>query len=476
MSDLLVTPRGTSRAAAATAALASGFIIADRARPYVQEIVSGVKRAYSSLRDYRQVQYGPGSSRSRREQQLVRKRIRREREIVKKRLTFDEPSTVNLPSYNKNTNMSDSVQFTRSYDRIGRKRYRTVNQLFNSSIGRMDEVIYRWQQVSGSLLGPGNQVISYGKAAAPATSYVCPLVFGSLTCNPLFPINSTYGAQRYGLNRLSYDPTTKSFGYQYYAGQDKNGVQTVARWQLETGVEPDIATSTVAPEVFHKWTEIRLNLYGSAFYPLTYEILVLTGMDADMSPFDFAAGGQPIFEGTNLNAFLRDNCKDFIGNPIVGSVLDRKDFLPKFRVIKKRVITIAPLSYNNGATAIEGLTSGVDASNVRNVNMFIRHDRFRNYGWTPRSLDQDLQDNLDGRGFDTQDISNLATNSGVCDVDRQHRVYLFIKCTAGRAVEAPEFSTVEAQVPVSELSQIQIPPFSGSFDVVMRNCFRFDKL
>jgi len=477
MSDYLVTTSGQSRAAAFAAAAASGFVIAERARPYVDEVVSTVKRAYSSLRDYSQVRYGPGSGRFRREQQLARKRVRRERESVKKKLDFEEKvSTLKLPSVDTQNTMSDGVQFRRSYDRVGRKRRRTATQLFNANIGRMDEVIYRWQQVSGSLLGPGNQVIAYGKAAAPATGYVCPLVFSSLTSNPLFPANSTYGAQRAGLYRLTYEPSSKSFGMQYYRGQDKDGQQLVARWQVESGTEPAIATSTISPEVFHKWTEIRMNLYGSAFVPLTYEVLVVTGMELDMSIFDYTFGGTPIFEGTNMNAFLRDQCKDYIGNPIVGSSLDRNDFKGKYKIIRRKVITIAPLSYNNGATAKEGLTSGVDASNVRNVNMFIRHDRFRNYAWTPRSADQDLQTGLDGRGFDTQDISQLVNDSCLSDVDRDQRLYLFVKCSAGRAYEATEFDIIPAEVPVSELSQTEIPVSSGSFDIVMRNCFRYDKL
>jgi hypothetical protein len=477
MSDLLVTPRGTSRAAAAAAALSSGFIIAERARPYVEQGINTLKRAYTSLRDYRQVQYGPGSGRFRREQQLARKRIRRERESVKRKLDFDqEVSTLTLPSVDTKNTMGDSVQFRRSYDRVGRKRRRTASQLFNANIGRMDEVVYRWQQVSGSLLGPGNQIIAYGKAPAPATGYVCPLVFSSLTNVPLFTSNLTYGAQRAGLYRLTYEPTTKSFGMQYYRSQDKDAAQTVARWQLESGTEPALATSTVSPEIFHKWTEIRMNLYGCAYAPLTYEILVVTGMELDMSIFDYASGGTPIFESTNLNAFLRDQCKDYIGNPIVGSSLDRKDFKGKYKIIRRKVITISPLSYHNGAIAKEGLTSGIDASNVRNVNMFIRHDRFRNYAWSARAIDQDLQSGLDGRGFDTQDISQLANDSCLSDVDRDQRVYLFVKCSAGRAYEAPEFDIIPAEVPISELSQTEIPVSSGSFDIVMRNCFRYDKL
>lgn len=475
MSDLLVTPRGTSRAAAAAAALSSGFIIADRLRPYVEQGVSTLKRAYGSLRDQSQVRYGPGSGRYRREQQLARKRTRRERELVKKKLDFEEKSTLELPRFGQSSNMTDAVQFRRSYDRMGRKKRRTASQLFNADIGRMSEIVFRWQQVSSSLLGPGNQVIAFGKAPAPATGYVCPLVFSSLTCNPMFPNSADFGARKVGLHRLTYEPSTKAFGHQFYRTQDKDGAQVLGEWQVEAGVAPDPVTSKVDPVIFHKWSEIRLNLYGSAYYPLTYEIVVLTDMGIDMSPFDYSSGGTPIFESTNLNAFFRDQCKDYIGNPIVGSSVNRSEFRDKFKVVRRKIVKIDPLSYQNAAVQ-ELNVEFIDISNVRNVNMFIRHDRFRNYGWSPKTADQDLQTGLDGRGFDTQNISELSTASGYSDVDREERLYVMIKCTAGKAVEAAEFGIITADVPAVELSQQSIPPFSGSFDIIMRNCFRYNNL
>jgi len=466
MSDYLITPRGTSTAAAAAAALSSGFYIASRARPYVEEIVTGVKRAYGSLRDYRQVQYGPGSG-----------RFRRERQLVKKRLRFEEPPKVvksSVPVGGK-TEMSNSVQFTRYSDRIGRKKRRTAAELFNAEIGRMTEVVYRWQQVSESLLGPGENILAYGlDGTVPGqTGYVVPIMVASLTNNILFPDSQSFGCQRRGLHRLTYNSSTKNFGYQYMRSQDDNGAFTTSEWLPETGAGRAL-TAPISSRVFHKWTEIRLNLYGSAYYPLTYEVMVVTGMETDMSVFDFAAGGQPIFQTTNLNAFLRDQTKDYIGNPIVGSVLDRQDFKDKFKVIRRQIVKVDPLSYSDGAAQPDiAAGQGVDASNVKNINMFIRHDRFREYGWTPISNDQDLQNTLDGTGYDKQDTSTSALTSGYADVDRSERVYLFIKCTAPRILTSEQFETEPAEAPVAQLSSSAIPAFSGSYDIVMRNCFRY---
>jgi len=474
MSDLLVTPRGTSRAAAAAAALSSGFIIADRLRPYVEQGVNTLKRAYGSLRDQSQVRYGPGSGRYRREQELARKRYRRERESVKKKLDFEtkKPTKLQVPTGSSSA-MSNAVQFQRFSDRIGRKKRRTASELFTAEVGRMNEVVFRWQQVSESLLGPGENIIAYGKSEEFVnTGYVLPIMFTSLTNQPMFPANLTFGCQRRGLHRATYDLSTRAFGHQYLTGQNAEGAVDATEWTYEQGSIRN-TNSGINPRMFHKWTDIRLNLYGSQQYPLVYEILVVTGMALDMSPFDFASGGQPIFQETNLSAWFRDHTKDYIGNPIVGSNLDRSDFKGKFRVIRRKIVRIDPLSYADAAYQNVSGATFIDSSNVKNINMFIRHDRFRDYAWTPLAADQDLQNDLAGTGFDRRDITATANTSGLSDVDRDERVYLFIKCTAPTVIVANEFNTIPAEAPVAELAQSTIPKFSGSYDIVLRNCFRY---
>lgn len=381
--------------------------------------------------------------------------------------------------------MSGAIEFKRSYVKVGRKKRRTAKEIFTSTIGNMSEIIFRWQRVSPSLLGPGDVELSYGqKSGATLPAFSLPFHFVSLTQNPLFATNVNFGCYNSAMNRLVYCSSNKAFSHQGLAGQNNTGSYlTTAVWSDESGINRG-ANAQIDPKgVFHKWSEVRLNLYGSAYYPLKYEILVVTGMPVEMSLFDFApiATGAiddfKIFESSNLNAFLRDHCKDYIGNPIVGSNHDRTDYKSKFRIIRRKVVHIDPLSYGDGAIQ-SGTTGpvGIDASNVRNVNMFIRHDRFRDYSWTNLSSDQTIQPNLDGVGFDKTDISSTSGNSGLSDVDREERVYLFIKCSAPRLMTGDGYGVTTPVAPTSLPDNNVIPPFTGTYDCVVRNCFRYEPL
>lgn len=452
--SLLVTPQGTSHAVAAAAALASGFEIAERLRPYVGPTVQGIKRAYSSLRDYSTVEYGPSERNYRKNER------KKAREEVKKKL-FDGDLT-----------MTNAVQFQRSSVRMGRKRRRNASELFNASVGRMKELVFRWQRVSPSLLGPGYTDIAYGTDALGALK-VCPFHIMSLTNCRLFPSNQDFGAQTAGMHRLTYDPSNHQFGYQRLEGQDNLGAMNWYEFQYEQGVVR-YSGSSLKSQLFHKWTDIRLNLYGSAYYPLTYEIMLVTKMPLEMSLFDYPVGGQTIPEKSNLNAFLREQCKDYIGNPIVGSTTDHEDYSDKYKILRRRVVRVEPLSYSDAAQQKADPTSLIDASNVKNINMFIRHDRFREYGWTPHETNQVYQEELDGTGFDKSHVSDQVGVSGVSDVDREERVYLIIKCSAPRLLVSDDYNTVPATAPSTVLSQTEIPQFTGSYDIVVRNCYRYD--
>lgn len=460
-----------TRAAAAAVALAQGVQLAREAAPYVEEAVTTVRRAYDSLRDYSRVRYGPGPLS---EERIIKRARREERkkaaQEVKKQLFKDIEKKA----------MSNSVQIVRSFDRMGRKRRRTAKEIFTANIGRMSEVIFRWQRCSPSLLGPGQTDIVYGQDVNVLdTGRVLPIHIMSLTNLILFPSDQQFGCQRDGLHRITYDTGTKQFGYQKLICQDNLGNQTgLTEWQYEDGNVRNLSAA-INPSVFHKWTEIRLNLYGSGAMPLTYEILVLTAMPSEMSVFDFSPGGAPIIEEANLNAFLRDQSKDYIGNPIIGSSLDRTDYKSKFRVLRRKVVRIDPLSYGDFKAQIDGgssLGASIDITNVRNINMFIRHDRFRNYAWTPQITDETLQSDLGWVGFDKSHTSVTAQNIGISDVDRDQRVYLMIKCTAARPLLGDNaiYDIEPDTAPVGVLEPNAIPPYSGSYDVVVRNCFRYD--
>lgn len=218
------------------------------------------------------------------------RQVRRRGELKPRKLDFNEVETRTFEKVFTGMSGNQGVQFQRSYMKVGRKRRRTANQVFTSSVANMAEAILRWQRVSPQLLGPGDQDISYGVGGAPedVNKFVLPVHVCSITSNSFFQPNQTFGCNSNAMHRLVYNSANKAFGYQAMTGQNNLGAYTSPEWQHEKGI--DLLGNSVydSKGVFHKWTEIRFNLYGSAAYPLTYEILLLTGMPTEMSLFDFA--------------------------------------------------------------------------------------------------------------------------------------------------------------------------------------------
>lgn len=471
MGDILVAD-GYSRAAAVSAALASGFELAERLRPYVGPAVDTLKRAW---RDYSQVQYGPGFNK---------------RRVVKRRKKAPPPPPPPPPSspvlLGSNIKMSGAVEHVRLTSKVGRKRKRSATELFNNEIGRMEEHRIRWQNVSPSMVGPGARVITYGKGvnmpASTTLNRVLPIHFMSLTTFPGSYASTTpealaVGARNVGMNRLVYRAPVSGFqgqfGYQSYQNQiSTGGLGAVPTWHYEQG----LASTNIADRAFHKWTDIRLNLYGALHYPMKYEVMLVTGMDEDMALLQLppvtdgtTAADFPIVDDTPLGDFCRDMTRDLIGNPIIGHTSNRFD-KGKYKVIYKKKVYVEPLANADAAIA------DVHTTNVKNLNIFIRHDRFRNYAWRKPAADTAYHDNFDEPGWDRTDIASSSLVSAFAEVDYMERVFLFIKCNSPLLAESDDYLVTSPVVEVPILDQSTQLPAQGSYDIVVRQSFRTSPL
>jgi len=433
---------------------------------------------YTLAQAYRTVarNFRTHNTQSRFDKKLLTGHRKRDREgrlkDVAKKLNFAE-----APMSNRG---GDDVNFRRTKTVIGRTKKRTANDVFKATIGDMDEVVFRWQACSASLLGPGRVPIAFGVNATEPLTQCVPIHMMSLTTHPAFQSSQTLGAIDKGMCRFVYrsnggTPSTIEghFGYQHLYGQNRVGVTSGGNWSLESG-----RTGLFVDKVFHKYTDIRLNLYGATSYPLKYRVMVVSGMPVEMQPFEYApvsgtvatAPGPldfPIFKASPLNEFILDHVRPLVSNPIVGSNSDLS-YKGKIRVVSDVTYEIPCLSYGDAA---DEATSSVNSTNVRNVNIFLRHDKFRDYGWRSLVTDKEMTDTLDNSGWTLTNISSQAEGSLLIDVDREERMFLVISCTCPTK-EVDTVWAVGGPTGGSTADATSAHTVSGSYDIVVRNCFR----
>jgi len=383
------------------------------------------------------------------------------------KLNFEEPQS--------STMNGEDINFTRSKLTVGSARKRSANDLFKAEIGGMEEIIYRWQACSANLLGPGRIPIGFGVNTATFPTVNClPFHCMSLTNNPGLPYNLNLGCNDNGMFRYFLDKTSGNMGYSYLYSQNATGAtKTDGLWSTEKGLA-QINTG----QIFHKFTDIRLNLYGSTLYPLKYKVMLLTSMPIEMQPTEHGYMSSPItvpgndftlLSNTPLNQFILDHCRPLVTNPILGSNSD-EDYKGKYKIVSQKTYHIPCMSYGNAVA--EGTSAGpVNAVNVHNVNMFIRHDRFRDYKWHQLSTDIIRTNNPGGVGFDVTDVSPNNVGDSVCDVDREQRLFLVISCNAG-ALEDGTVYNPSGPFGGPDLDYVFPSKLSGSYDIVVRNCFR----
>lgn len=395
---------------------------------------------------------------------------------VAKKLDFDPPAM----------NYADDVNYSRTKVSVGSKKRRSADAIFSAQIGALEETVYRWQACSKSLLGPGYLPLGYGAFHQFQTVQFLPMHMMSLTMHPNYPINGELGCHKRGMFRIAYLNAENQgvapgrMGFQWLKNQSFTGAPSgLAEWQDESGND----NAMDGNQTFHKWTDIRLNLYGSNLVPLEYRIMLLTGLPEEMQPIESGAIGDyssaaaveasfPIEINDPINQFILDHTRNVIGNPLTGSGTD-EDYKGKFRVVSDKTYKIPCLSYGNAAS--NSTTSAVNSTNVKNVNMFIRHDRFRQYDWRQRTTNRALNTNIEDTGWNINKLSNLIGQAEYCDVDREERLFFVITCNSAALQIGPHYDVTN---PVGGPQPDLIDPLApandihGSYDIVVRNCFR----
>lgn len=344
---------------------------------------------------------------------------------------------------------------------------RTAKQVFRNLVGQGGEVITRWASMSPTLTGPGRLPLTYGTTLAANPIRAMPVMFTSLTSLPhpgegITGDNIGFGTYNRGLCRVFYNENLGTWSYQTLASQEPTGAtyDLTGVWQTEKNL---ISTSTIPPRrnrsLFHKYTDIRFNLYGSALYPLRYNIFVCK-MPKEWSPLQFNAGVN-IAENGEFSTWMKDLTRPLIANPINtnGNQMWRK----QIKIIKNYTVDINPLAYSDAAAET---AASVHVGNVRQFKLFLRHDRHRRYDWAERDTQT-----VDDRPMNDLGWDQTVLSDAVLDVAWNQRLYLFITCTTTNITVNPTLFDISNGNPDAYGIGNVLPDNFGTIDCQMRQCF-----
>lgn len=357
-------------------------------------------------------------------------------------------SSVNEPS-----SMSGGNMVSRARRRTGRLKKRNANQVFRMYQRGGYEQIYRFQQTSREYLGPGR--IFLGTSNIDAFYDRVPIHLISLTANQLGAVNTAKGANAdVTFYRMQYQKNTGDFVLTAdYPSQTYLGVNdSNLRWQTETS---NSAPPVNINQVFHKWTDIKLNLYGTYTVPIHYTVTLCT-LPESLDPLSFlvnTAGG-PIAEGSECANMFKDMVTDQVHNNF-GVNTGKSTWRRDMRVIKEYKCTIQPLAYSDQQAEGALPINYSKAAHIRELRWFVRHDRFRDYKWS-RTKEETLEHrNIDAPGWDVVSPAQI-----LADVEWGKRVFLIIRASCPIRADTDQLYMTDT-----------LATTNGSYDVCIRNSF-----
>jgi len=230
------------------------------------------------------------------------------------------------------------------------------------------------------------------------------------------------------------------------------GSLTTNQWSEE--MRPGTFSSTSSYDIFHNWSQIKLNLYGTRSIPITYNVW-LCQMDEQVDPTSFLPNAT-INLGSECNNMLRDMARPLLHNTVAEN--PNVTFRKNMKVLKRTRVTIEPLSYSDQAAQITLPSSGVQSTSphIHEIRWFVRHNRFRNYYWS-KDTDQVIEDiNYDNGGWD-----RYLQYSPNCDVEWGKKVFLFVTATSATPVNIANWPNADNNSAQSQ----------GSLDICVRNSF-----
>lgn len=359
----------------------------------------------------------------------------------------------NSTRYNSTGGDVGACTLTRRSRRIGRRRRRNTKSVFNSLIGGGNIRIYRWQQCSPNILGPGRLSLGWSNGVGGDLNFQRhPIHFMSITQQNQGQSNYAKGCFAEGMKALFYNSTVGAYSAGYIPSQDNVGATGVSTVWRDEYRDHSLSASG---RTYHAWTDIQMCLYGTLTVPITYHVYLMK-FDQQHDPQSFSNLAFGL--GSEVNNMFRDMNRHLCGNVIIGN--GREDWIKDVTILKHEAITLQPLTYGDQKAENELQGNFASTAAVHKLKWFVRHDRFRDYKWAENVEDDVIDLDFTSPGWDVN--SPLVSMS---DCEWGKKVYLFITATS----PTPENGTLNDSFFTSDNPGWNIR--QGSYDICVRNKF-----
>lgn len=330
--------------------------------------------------------------------------------------------------------------FSQSRGRYGRRRRRT---LFSRIKNLEEKVIDRWQGVSQFGVGGGYYRIA---KQTDSGNTIMPFHVMDLSYQP----NNTVGAGNFHGHRSFYiNGVTGNLSDEVMPSQLEDGSRALSGTFVQ---ERGQAIADVG-SVFHRWTQIKLNLYGSLNRPIKYKVFLFKMDD------DACFGYTPTGDSESHLAF-ESLIKPYIYSNLLGNVGEQKKHV---RMLKQWNYVINPLNKIDAVT-----TEHVDSNhnpNFQEVKIFVRHNMNINYEWydhpTTAQLKTDVP-NVDTFHTEAAQVNAHASPSA--------RLFFGIMATSGSAF------AVAGEDDWRNVASDDFVQNYGSYDMVLRRCYTYSRV
>lgn len=263
-------------------------------------------------------------------------------------------------------------------------------------------------------------------------------------------VRSNWGAHGIRSTTTAYEPSPITS----QISDGSNGANNL--WRAERG--PFNATS----RAYHEWTSMKFRLYGAYGVPTTFRLMVVQFPDETAVPGYGEFSNEKMTE--QWNWFTRLNCGAALNGGNSGVPLP-------FKVIKQATYTIDSLDKSDEQVA-GATTTGLPITregNFKDVKMFMRHGRVRDYTWryTTTQNPTFAQTN----GWDLTDGTNVSKEP---DVKPSQRLFLIVTANVSLSTSPlPATPTTDQVITGTTVNSHTIAErrYNPGYDIVLRNKF-----
>lgn len=352
--------------------------------------------------------------------------------------------------------MMNGALFSRSSRQFGRYKKKTVGSAHRKIALNEEKIIHRWQNVSRFGLGPGEQpMYTYRDAVAPNDFLCQPVHVFDLTRY----INNTSGPDTvHGMHAVFNKVST---GEVFYGTsmhhQNAEGVQQPLDGTgfVERGVPPENV-----PYARLKWTDLKMNLYGSYGRPVKWRIMLVKIHDEGAVP-GFSAG-----TNANHKQMWDDILRPMKYSNLLGNIGEQKK---SYRIVRSWNYTIEPLLKTEQWNINENLGNENIAPHFIELKCFLKHDINCKYDWHDAPTAANLTTDAPQTNLLQTELTEVHAS-----VYPTKRLFLVVQCSC--ADEIGVASGYLAPWEPFENSQLNsLVNKYGSYDICLRRCFSVTK-